>query len=576
MNRNIFSTLNEAIEELDGNSFDGSQDVVLLPPSNDPYASDEEAGDDDIGMGGNIDLPADVAGTIELHNHYGDEEDHDDDNDSDGDIFANSSRGGGQKGNRRNWRNGVSAFEDDWIGQKEKPNVATDLAQLGDMNELELYKLFFDNDIEQLFVDCTKRYAVQKNDPNFSIDIPDLWDFLTIITLSSYNTRPQFSMFWSTEEDISCPLVKELMSRNYFRKIKAYLHVCDNNDISGDDKWAKLRPLFDLVNEKLVQFGVFAEHLSIDEQMVPYFGRHSCKMFIRGKPIRFGYKNWVLCSDDGFPFKVIPYQGKSGNKQPLGPRVVKDLLEVIDDNRQHDVYFDNFFTSVPLLEDLKHQGLPATGTIRVNRLPGLPLPSIKTMEKDERGKMKVCSTLDVSVVRWVDNKVVTVASNHLTHEPLSTCKRYSKVKRARLDFSQPLMIRKYNAHMGGVDQLDAYLNNLRPCIGGKKWYWMQLINLVRLLQVAAFRLFNNLHPDKKVSQLSYLRALVHQYIRFDRKNERFVNTSMPRLVSRNTNGHFLESSSQGRCKYCMKNCRMVCSACNVRLHNKCFPLYHTQ
>ena len=57
---------------------------------------------------------------------------------------------------------------------------------------------------------------------------------------------------------------------------------------------AKIRPLQDKVNRSLQQFGVFSKDFSIDEQMVPYFGRHSSKLFIRGKPIRFGYKNWVL------------------------------------------------------------------------------------------------------------------------------------------------------------------------------------------------------------------------------------------------------------------------------------------
>ena len=46
--------------------------------------------------------------------------------------------------------------------------------------------------------------------------------------------------------------------------------MCDNEKLNVDDKWAKLRPLFDIVNEKLIQFGVFAEHLSIDEQILVY------------------------------------------------------------------------------------------------------------------------------------------------------------------------------------------------------------------------------------------------------------------------------------------------------------------
>ena len=109
------------------------------------------------------------------------------------------------------------------------------------------------------------------------------------------------------------------MSRNHFWKIKSYLHVFGNDNLNLEDKWAlaKLRPLIQMVNDKLIQFGVFTEHLSIDEQMVPYFGQHSCKMFIRGKPIRFGYKNWVICSDDGYPFKLIPYQGKSDGKEDV-------------------------------------------------------------------------------------------------------------------------------------------------------------------------------------------------------------------------------------------------------------------
>ena len=45
----------------------------------------------------------------------------------------------------------------------------------------------------------------------------------------------------------------------------------------------------------------------IDELMVPYYGRHSCKQFTRAKPIRFGYKLWVLASATGVPYKIEIY-----------------------------------------------------------------------------------------------------------------------------------------------------------------------------------------------------------------------------------------------------------------------------
>ena len=54
-----------------------------------------------------------------------------------------------------------------------------------------------------------------------------------------------------------------------------------NQRLQGSDKWCKLRPVIDLVNKKLIQFGVFTKDLSIDGHVVPDFGRQSSKMFIR-------------------------------------------------------------------------------------------------------------------------------------------------------------------------------------------------------------------------------------------------------------------------------------------------------
>ena len=50
------------------------------------------------------------------------------------------------------------------------------------------------------------------------------------------------------------------MSRNHFRKIKSSLHVCGNDNLNLEDKWAKLRPLIQIVNDKPIQFGIFAEY----------------------------------------------------------------------------------------------------------------------------------------------------------------------------------------------------------------------------------------------------------------------------------------------------------------------------
>ena len=166
---------------------------------------------------------------------------------------------------------------------EEHPPLVEAHDEILNKSAFELCEMYFDDDIEELFVRYSNLYARQKNDHEFSLTKHDLFDFMTIMTISSYNMRPRFSIYWSFDEDIRLPLVRSLMSRNKCRKTKTYLHCCDKTNLDETDKWAKLRPLIEAVNEKLQEFGIFSSELSIDEQMIPCFGQHSCKMFVRGK-----------------------------------------------------------------------------------------------------------------------------------------------------------------------------------------------------------------------------------------------------------------------------------------------------
>ena len=89
------------------------------------------------------------------------------------------------------------------------------------------------------------------------------------------------------------------------------LHLNDNSAINKDVKLFKVRPYIELLNKKFQQFGVHKTNLSIDEQMIPYRGRHSARMFGKGKPIRFEYKAWTLASSDGYVYAFDLYTGKS-------------------------------------------------------------------------------------------------------------------------------------------------------------------------------------------------------------------------------------------------------------------------
>ena len=67
--------------------------------------------------------------------------------------------------------------------------------------------------------------------------------------------------------------------------------------------------------------------------MVPYTGKNSSKQTIRTKSIRFGYKNFVLSSDDGYPYFLDSYCGAKYG----GGKVSKNLcaLSVLDSDLPH-------------------------------------------------------------------------------------------------------------------------------------------------------------------------------------------------------------------------------------------------
>ena len=94
--------------------------------------------------------------------------------------------------------------------------------------------------------------------------------------------------------------------------------------------------------------------------MVTYFDHHSCQMFIRDKPIRFGFKIWMLCEANGYPYHMSVYNGRKPRSdlehQPFGARVVNQMLQVVQAHSnilKHEIYFNNFFTNYDLLSVLK-------------------------------------------------------------------------------------------------------------------------------------------------------------------------------------------------------------------------------
>ena len=345
----------------------------------------------------------------------------------------------------------------------------------------EVFELFVDVTVIDLLCKHTTTYAVQKGDHSFTVNSNEMRVFIGILLASGYIQVPRRRMYWANDSDVRNEMISNAMRRNRFDEIMKYFHAVDNLQIPKADKFAKVRPLLDLLNERFMDFGsVFGPSVvSIDESMVPYFGRHSSKQFIRGKPIRWGYKNWVAADPSGYAYLISIYQGKETSPSTdaykdfgVGGSVVMRFLDELETKypvNKFFIYVDNYFTSFRLIEAVDDRGHFLTGTVRSNRVENCKFQSVKSFSKTARGTEEHFMDGDDKfiVVRWNDNGVVTMASNAHGVNPMQRATRFSARERKKIKIPMPTVVNMYNKYMGGVDRMDQNVACYRIGIRGK-------------------------------------------------------------------------------------------------------------
>lgn len=458
-----------------------------------------------------------------------------------------------------------------------------------------LFELMFTDDLINHIVHETNEYAAQKGKENFNLDMPTLKLFISILLLSGYVQLPRRPMYWESSTDVHNTMVSSAMSRNRFTSIMSNIHFANNKTLAPNDKFAKVRPLLDRMNTACLANFQPEQTLSVDESMIPYYGRHSAKQYIHGKPIKFGYKMWVLATRLGYVVSFYPYQGAGTTDKELGlgGSVVTNLIKHLPNTEgsAYHVVFDNLFTSPRLLRLLADQGVAATGTLRPNRCEGAPLRSNDVMKKEPRGAYDVVfdRKAKVSVVRWHDSKVVTVASTYAGAVPVQKAKRFSSTKKEKIQVDQPKVVQLYNYGMGGVDRLDQNLACYMIQHRSKKWYWPIFRFCVDLAVQNAFQLYRlqeKIPGAPEHDLLSFRREIVQVYMQtLSAQKGPAVPFPPPRIpasqrvlqeVRTDATAHWIVQGTQRRCVApdCKGTSVFACEKCNVGLHPACFKAFH--
>lgn len=105
------------------------------------------------------------------------------------------------------------------------------------------------------------------------------------------------------------------------------------------------------------------------------------------KPIKRGYELWILADKSGYYLKFDIYTGKASTgivEKNLGARVVNSVTNDLE-GKNYLLYFDNYFNSVDLMEDLKSKQIHALGTVQSDCKH---LPTFKADKVMTRGEVQ--------------------------------------------------------------------------------------------------------------------------------------------------------------------------------------------
>ena len=300
------------------------------------------------------------------------------------------------------------------------------------------------------------------------------------------------SSLWSENE--GRPMFTATMSRNRFTNILKFLRF-DNRatrqERQADDKLAPCRDSWNLFQAQLPEFYIPGPDLCVDEQLVAFRGRCGFRQYIPSKPAKYGIKIWWCCdSQTCYPLKGDVYLGRQPGQQRevgQGARVVEQLVEPWRKSGRN-VTADNFFTSIPLAEDLLKDGLTFVGTIRSNK-PHIP------------DSMKANSTRHVQSSLFGFSDQLTLVS-YVPREKqavlvLSTMHHDDLVDG---DIQKPEIILYYNSAKSEVDNLDHLATMYTSRRKVNRWPVGLFGNVVDVGAVAAFIVWLGNFPQWKISE----------------------------------------------------------------------------
>ena len=456
-----------------------------------------------------------------------------------------------------------------------------------DVSALDLFELYFDDTVITRLVESTVAYAEENKERKKSmyrrlklreLNKEEMMRFIAVLLLLGITGVRSYRKAWSMKNAQFIIRLNELMSRNRFEAIAAFFHIVtpEEEGRSIGNPLRKILPLHEHMKQRCFQLYQPLQQVSVDERMVKSKARTKFRQYLRDKPIKWGFKYWVMSDPTGYTCDFNLYCGAAQSvrsENGLGYDVVTSLISPLHD-QGYQLYCDNFYSGPALFLHLLEHGITATGTLRINRR-GVPsvvgqVQSLLKAKDTPRGKGYYIREKDSPIVYccWNDNQCVCSMSTCFPGHSVNTISRKGKNPVTGLhevcQIKVPMIIENYNKYMGGVDKSDQFLR-YHSSLRRTTRYWKTLF--YHMLDVAvtnAFILYNWVAMEqgsKAISENRFRDALILQLIKKYRVSPSPVTDpqssiplplTLPPSECRMRHGSTI-GTQQARCQYCQKS-----------------------
>ncbi|KAJ8932105.1 hypothetical protein NQ318_022242 [Aromia moschata] len=285
-------------------------------------------------------------------------------------------------------------------------------------------------------------------------------------------------------------IVRAAMSYKRFLFITRCLRFDDKatrDERRRTDKLAAIRQFYPFVENCKSSFNL-SQYTTIDEMLHPFRGRCSFVQYIPSKPAKYGIKMFALCDAESFYTSNIEiYCGK----QPEGPYavsntptdIVKRLITPIA-NSGRNLTIGNWFTNIPLADELLDKKITVVGTLKKNKReipPEFQPQKQRVVESSLFGFQKEKKL--VSYVPRKNKSVILLSTLHDSDD-------------IDPDSRKPQIILDYNATKGGVDTVDKMCAAYSVSRIIKRWPLVIFYSAMNIAGINAQILYKSARPTK--------------------------------------------------------------------------------